>query len=72
VFLAKGCTCTEEHVKALRNDKSQSFCHTGGSNYVEPPAFKSHTHHVANGIAVIHKSDFMRNGWFWSKSSSEM
>jgi hypothetical protein len=35
---------------------------SGGCDNVEPQAFKSHTHHVAKGIEVIRKPDFVSNG----------
>ena len=51
----------DEHIEALCRDKSQSFCHIGGSDYLKSFVFKRHSHHVANGVVVIHEQYFVRN-----------
>ena len=50
--------------KAFCRDKSKSFCHIGGSHYLKPFVFKSHSHHVANGGVVIHEQYLMGTRMF--------
>src|ERR1039458_1669152 len=51
-------------IKGLCRDQLQSRCHGGGGDYLKSLVFKGHSHHVANGIVVVHKQDFIRNGSF--------
>src|ERR1700676_1781793 len=55
---------SDQDIEALCGDQLQSLCHVGRSDNGETLVFKSHSHHVADGVVVIHKQDLVGNSPF--------
>jgi hypothetical protein len=53
---------SDEHVKALGSNASQSLCHASGGGYLKSFALKPFTHHGANRVIVVHHRQTRRAG----------
>ena len=48
---------SDQDIEGLCRDQFQSLGHVGNRNHGEPLVFQGRSHHLANGVVVIHKQN---------------